>query len=141
MAEKPGKRRNTGSGVRRADRPETAAGEALREFENAETDVAGTVERRHRGEAGEAITPNTRAQEESEGDCPGQGPGPRRLRTAGSTGTAWAATDGIRECGRGDRSAGKDGGGPPVVTGTRNPWPMITEDPSCLPPGGRSPPP
>ncbi|MFF4759454.1 hypothetical protein [Streptomyces sp. NPDC001292] len=68
MTEKPGKRGTTGSGKRRADRPETAAGEALREFENAETDVAGTAERRRRGEAGEAITPNARAQEESEGE-------------------------------------------------------------------------
>ncbi|MER7482703.1 hypothetical protein ABTX60_34555 [Streptomyces sp. NPDC126510] len=48
---------------------ETALEEVLREVEDAENrtrDSAG--ERRHRGEAGEAITPNTRAQEESEGD-------------------------------------------------------------------------
>ncbi|MFF9126920.1 hypothetical protein ACF09J_27180 [Streptomyces sp. NPDC014889] len=68
MADKPGKRGNTGGDERGSDRPETAAGEMLREFENAERDVTGTAERRHRGEAGEAITPNTRAEEESEGD-------------------------------------------------------------------------
>jgi hypothetical protein len=48
---------------------ETALEEVLREIENAENrtqDSAG--QRRHRGEAGEAITPNTRAQEESQGD-------------------------------------------------------------------------
>ncbi|MEU3344610.1 hypothetical protein ABZ723_06330 [Streptomyces sp. NPDC006700] len=67
-AEKPGKRGNTGGGERRADRPETAAGEALREFEDAERDVTGAAGRRHRGEAGDATTPNTRAEEESEGD-------------------------------------------------------------------------
>ncbi|MEU7380371.1 MULTISPECIES: hypothetical protein [unclassified Streptomyces] len=68
MAEKPGKRGTTGGDGRRSDRPETAAGEAPREFENAERDVTGTAGRRHRGEAGDAITPNTRAEEESEGD-------------------------------------------------------------------------
>jgi hypothetical protein len=50
-------------------KPETALEEVLREIENAENrtqDSAG--QRRHRGEAGEAITPNTRAQEESQGD-------------------------------------------------------------------------
>jgi hypothetical protein len=49
--------------------PATALEEVLREVEDAETrtrDSAGR--RRHRGEAGEAVTPNTRAQEESEGD-------------------------------------------------------------------------
>ncbi|MGX4687941.1 hypothetical protein [Streptomyces sp. JNUCC 63] len=67
MAENPGKRENTGKDERP---PKTALGEVLHEFENAETDVDDTRERRHRGEAGEAITPNTRAQEEeeSEGD-------------------------------------------------------------------------
>ncbi|GAA3494880.1 hypothetical protein GCM10019016_019800 [Streptomyces prasinosporus] len=49
--------------------PETAVEEVLREVEEAERrtreDSAG---RRHRGEAGEAITPNTGAQEESRGD-------------------------------------------------------------------------
>ncbi|WP_267895371.1 hypothetical protein [Streptomyces sp. CB01373] len=40
----------------------------LREFENAEKDVTGAAGRRHRGEAGDAITPSTRAEEESEGD-------------------------------------------------------------------------
>ncbi|PZH13398.1 hypothetical protein C1I97_11225 [Streptomyces sp. NTH33] len=65
MAENPARRENTGN----EDRPpRTALGEVLREFENAETDVDDTRERRHRGEAGEAITTNVRAQEESEGD-------------------------------------------------------------------------
>ncbi|MEU3888865.1 hypothetical protein [Streptomyces sp. NPDC029041] len=48
---------------------ETALEEVLREVEDAETRTADSAEeRRHRGEAGEAITPNTRAQEQSEGD-------------------------------------------------------------------------
>ncbi|MFH9980061.1 hypothetical protein ACH4ND_12545 [Streptomyces sp. NPDC017179] len=68
MAEKPGKRGTTGGDERHSDRPETAAGEALREFENAERDVTGATGRHHRGEAGDAVTPNTRAEEESEGD-------------------------------------------------------------------------
>ncbi|MFE7900323.1 hypothetical protein ACFU3E_22930 [Streptomyces sp. NPDC057424] len=49
--------------------PETALEEVLREVEDAEIrtrDSAG--QRRHRGEAGEAVTPNTRAQEQAEGD-------------------------------------------------------------------------
>ncbi|MGI5430553.1 hypothetical protein [Streptomyces sp. CA-179760] len=49
--------------------PETALEEVLREIEDAEDrteDSAGR--RRHRGEAGDAITPNERAQEESEGE-------------------------------------------------------------------------
>ncbi|MFE9774701.1 hypothetical protein ACFYOV_24110 [Streptomyces sp. NPDC005931] len=50
-------------------RPETAVGEVLREVEDAERRTRDTAEqRRHRGEAGEAITPNARAQEESHGD-------------------------------------------------------------------------
>ncbi|MDG9711002.1 hypothetical protein [Streptomyces sp. DH10] len=49
--------------------PETALEEVLREIENAENRTQDSAEqRRHRGEAGEAITPNTRAQEESRGD-------------------------------------------------------------------------
>ncbi|MER6711120.1 MULTISPECIES: hypothetical protein [unclassified Streptomyces] len=49
--------------------PETALEEVLREIEDAEKRTEDSAEqRRHRGEAGEAITPNTRAQEESEGD-------------------------------------------------------------------------
>ncbi|WP_181387098.1 hypothetical protein [Streptomyces sp. Act143] len=49
--------------------PETAAEEVLREIEKAERRTRDTEEqRRHRGEAGEAITPNARAQEESEGE-------------------------------------------------------------------------
>jgi hypothetical protein len=51
------------------EKPETALEEVLREVEEAELrgeDSPGR--RRHRGEAGEAITPNTGAQEESRGD-------------------------------------------------------------------------
>ncbi|MFJ4974858.1 hypothetical protein ACIP6X_05865 [Streptomyces coeruleorubidus] len=49
--------------------PETALEEVLREIEDAENRTQDSGEqRRHRGEAGEAITPNTRAQEESHGD-------------------------------------------------------------------------
>ncbi|MFD8232494.1 hypothetical protein ACFV20_11485 [Streptomyces sp. NPDC059696] len=48
---------------------ETALEEVLREVEDAENRTRDSAEeRRHRGEAGEAVTPNTRAQEESEGD-------------------------------------------------------------------------
>ncbi|MDQ1021867.1 hypothetical protein [Streptomyces afghaniensis] len=50
-------------------KPETALEEVLREIEEAEDRTEDSPEqRRHRGEAGEAITPNTRAQEESRGD-------------------------------------------------------------------------
>ncbi|WP_406497360.1 hypothetical protein OHB06_44590 [Streptomyces sp. NBC_01604] len=57
--------RNSG----RTDGPETALEEVLRETEDAETRTRDSAEqRRHRGEASEAISPNTRAQEESEGD-------------------------------------------------------------------------
>ena len=51
------------------DKPRTALDEALQEMSDAAhrtRDSAGR--RRRRGEAGEAITPNTRAQEESEGE-------------------------------------------------------------------------
>ena len=49
--------------------PETALEEVLREIEDAENRTHDSPEqRRHRGEAGEAITPNRQAQEESEGD-------------------------------------------------------------------------
>jgi hypothetical protein len=51
------------------DRPETALEEVLHEAEEAETRVTDSArQRRHRGEAGEAITPNERAQEESRHD-------------------------------------------------------------------------
>jgi hypothetical protein len=57
--------RNSG----RTDRPETALEEVLREIEDAETRTRDSAQqRRHRGEASEAITPNTRAQQESEGE-------------------------------------------------------------------------
>ncbi|MFF7791036.1 hypothetical protein [Streptomyces sp. NPDC007991] len=50
-------------------KPETALEEVLREIEEAENRTEDSAEqRRHRGEAGEAITPNPRAQEESHGD-------------------------------------------------------------------------
>ncbi|MEE1833213.1 hypothetical protein [Streptomyces sp. SP17KL33] len=51
------------------DKPGTALDEVLREAERAETDVTDSEgRRRHRGEAGDAITPNERAQEESHHD-------------------------------------------------------------------------
>lgn len=51
------------------DRPETALEQVLHEAEEAETRVTDSArQRRHRGEAGEAITPNDRAQEESRHD-------------------------------------------------------------------------
>lgn len=54
---------------KRDERPETALGEVLSEIEDAENRTVETAEqRRRRGEAADAITPNARAQEESEGD-------------------------------------------------------------------------
>ncbi|MEU1854130.1 hypothetical protein ABZ499_33960 [Streptomyces sp. NPDC019990] len=54
---------------KRDERPETALGEVLREIEEAENRTRDTAgQRRHQGEAADAVTPNTRAQEESEGD-------------------------------------------------------------------------
>ena len=48
---------------------DSALDEALREFEDAEKRVRDTDgERAHRGEAGDATTPNQRAQEESAGE-------------------------------------------------------------------------
>ncbi|MEU3759048.1 hypothetical protein ACWDPF_08040 [Streptomyces albogriseolus] len=48
---------------------ESALEEVLREVEDAERRTRDTDEdRRHRGEAGEAITPNTEAQEEASGE-------------------------------------------------------------------------
>ncbi|MFK4103375.1 hypothetical protein ACI2L1_25505 [Streptomyces sp. NPDC019531] len=50
-------------------KPETALGEVLQEIEDAEKHTQDSDdESGRRGEAGEAITPNTRAQEESEGE-------------------------------------------------------------------------
>ncbi|MFD7689200.1 hypothetical protein [Streptomyces sp. NPDC059781] len=50
-------------------KPETAVDEVLREVEEAERSPEDSPgRRRHRGEAGEAVTPNTEAQEESRGD-------------------------------------------------------------------------
>ncbi|PAZ10146.1 hypothetical protein CLM62_42635 [Streptomyces sp. SA15] len=49
--------------------PETALEEVLREIEDAERRTGDSAEqRRHGGEAGEAITPDPDAQEESHGD-------------------------------------------------------------------------
>lgn len=49
--------------------PDTALEEVLREFEDAGTRPQDPDEKRgHEGEAGEAVTPNTRAQEESGGE-------------------------------------------------------------------------
>ncbi|MFH9011145.1 hypothetical protein ACH4C6_07180 [Streptomyces sp. NPDC017943] len=51
------------------EKPETAFDEVMSEIEDAGTRTHDDArQRRHRGEAGEAITPNARAQEESEGD-------------------------------------------------------------------------
>lgn len=51
------------------DKPDTALEEALQEMSDSAHRTRDSAERdRHRGEAGEAITPNTRAQEESEGE-------------------------------------------------------------------------
>ncbi|MCX5329460.1 MULTISPECIES: hypothetical protein [unclassified Streptomyces] len=51
------------------NRPETALEEVRQETEEAERRTSDSEEqRRRRGEAGDAITPNTRAQEESAGD-------------------------------------------------------------------------
>ncbi|WP_077797187.1 hypothetical protein [Streptomyces sp. JHA26] len=46
--------------------PETAIEEVMREIEEAENrDAESARERRHRGEAGDATSPNVEAQEES----------------------------------------------------------------------------
>ncbi|MFF9060646.1 hypothetical protein ACF09K_18445 [Streptomyces sp. NPDC014882] len=57
------------AGEDRRDPPRTALEEVMREIEEAErrTDEEQAA-RRGRGEASEAVTPNTRAQEESRGD-------------------------------------------------------------------------
>jgi hypothetical protein len=50
-------------------KPDTALDEVLDEFEDSEKRVRDSDKQRaHRGEAGEAITPNERAQEESAGE-------------------------------------------------------------------------
>jgi hypothetical protein len=59
----------TDDDIRPEESPETAREEVLREIRDAERRTReDEEERRHRGEAGEAITPNTQAQEESHGD-------------------------------------------------------------------------
>lgn len=56
-------------GDRTHKKPETAIEEVLREIEDAETrDPESEKERRHRGEAGDATSPNTGAQEDAEGE-------------------------------------------------------------------------
>ena len=51
------------------EHPETAFEEVIDEIADAERRTRDSAEqRRRRGEAGDAITPNTRAQEESEGE-------------------------------------------------------------------------
>lgn len=50
------------------EKPRTAAEEVLHEAEEAGRRTHDSAEqRRHRGEAGDAVTPNTQAQEESRG--------------------------------------------------------------------------
>ncbi|MDT0612601.1 hypothetical protein [Streptomyces lancefieldiae] len=49
-------------------RPETAIDEVLREIKEAKPRDAESEEGRHRGEAGDAISPNTGAQEDAEGE-------------------------------------------------------------------------
>ena len=57
------------NGDRTPGKPETALEEVLREVEDAETrDPESEKDRRHRGEAGDATSPNTGAQEESRGE-------------------------------------------------------------------------
>ncbi|MCG8969253.1 MULTISPECIES: hypothetical protein [Streptomyces] len=56
-------------GDRGHQKPETAIEEVMREIEEAETrDPESAKERRHRGEAGDATSPNVEAQEESDKD-------------------------------------------------------------------------
>lgn len=50
------------------EKPETAVEEVLREVEEAERRSEDAAGRRRRGEAGDAITPNSEAQEESRGE-------------------------------------------------------------------------
>ncbi|MFF7286127.1 hypothetical protein [Streptomyces griseorubiginosus] len=50
-------------------KPDSALDEVVREVEDAEKRTHESDDKRgHRGEAGDALTPNTRAQEESEGE-------------------------------------------------------------------------
>ncbi|MFE4052503.1 hypothetical protein [Streptomyces sp. YIM B13518] len=50
------------------EKPETAVEEVLREVADAERRTEDSAGRHHRGEAADATTPNTEAQEESRGD-------------------------------------------------------------------------
>jgi hypothetical protein len=60
---------------RAEEQPKTALDEILAEVEDAERRTTDSDrQRRRRGEAREAITPNTRAQEQSSGDATTDGP-------------------------------------------------------------------
>ncbi|MGW5784491.1 hypothetical protein ACWEWK_10910 [Streptomyces sp. NPDC003757] len=50
------------------EQPRTALEEVLREVENARPRDAESDEKGHRGEAGDATSPNTGAQEDAEGE-------------------------------------------------------------------------
>ncbi|MER7487572.1 hypothetical protein ABTY20_17000 [Streptomyces sp. NPDC126497] len=50
------------------EKPGTALDEVLREVEEAERRTEDAGGSHHRGEASDAVTPNTEAQEESRGD-------------------------------------------------------------------------
>ncbi|MGX1310195.1 hypothetical protein RKD24_000314 [Streptomyces calvus] len=52
----------------RDKKPATAAEEVLREVEEAERRTRDSDGRHHRGEVGEAVTPNTQAQEQAKGE-------------------------------------------------------------------------
>ncbi len=57
------------NGDRTPEKPETAIDEVLREVEEAETrGPEAERKRRHRGEAGDATSPNPGAQQDAEGD-------------------------------------------------------------------------
>ncbi|GGT22733.1 hypothetical protein [Streptomyces chromofuscus] len=61
--------RHSQDGKHPEEHAEMAGEEVLREIRDAERRTEESPEeRRHRGEAGEAITPNTGAQEQSQGD-------------------------------------------------------------------------
>ncbi|MET7455249.1 hypothetical protein ABZT03_25805 [Streptomyces sp. NPDC005574] len=53
---------------RSGEQHETALDEALHEIEDAETHTPDPADHHHDGEAAEATTPNTTAQEESRGE-------------------------------------------------------------------------
>lgn len=53
------------SGKEAGEAPRTAVGEVLAEFEEAETQLPGTGDQKHRGQEGDALTTNEQAQEET----------------------------------------------------------------------------